>query len=150
MLMFSEVINQSIKSEAGSNYENRIFDVLISIGIDKNSIKKIHDEKDKSSEYDFFFILNNKKFGISAKRTLRERYKQFIKTSYSSDIDIMIEITLGLDLTEKKANIIKQHGIYMFIADEIHNNRVFLQNNTNVFPVSKFNINTLNNLQKIF
>lgn len=40
MLMFSEVINQSIKSEAGSGYKNRIFDVLISIGIDKNSIKK--------------------------------------------------------------------------------------------------------------
>ncbi len=40
MLMFSESINQSIISDSGSNYEDRIFMVLSSIGLNKNEIKK--------------------------------------------------------------------------------------------------------------
>lgn len=71
MLMFGESINQSIISESGSNYEDRIKLVLNKIGI--TDIKKMHDENDKSTEYDFFFKIDNKSYGIGAKRTLRER-----------------------------------------------------------------------------
>jgi hypothetical protein len=85
MLMFSESINQSIISDSGSNYENRILSVLNKIGI--KNIRKIHDESDKSTEYDFFFEIDGKSYGIGAKRTLRERYKQFIKTKLTTKID---------------------------------------------------------------
>jgi hypothetical protein len=46
-------------------------------------------------EFELFFELDGRTYGIGAKRTLRERYKQFIKTSHTSKIDVMIEITLG-------------------------------------------------------
>lgn len=41
MLMFSESINQSIISDSGSNYEERILSVLTSIGIDESKIEKL-------------------------------------------------------------------------------------------------------------
>jgi hypothetical protein len=50
MLMFSESINQSITSDSGSNYEDRILSVLKSIGINENKISKTHDENDSSTE----------------------------------------------------------------------------------------------------
>ncbi|HSQ98197.1 MAG TPA: hypothetical protein VLL98_05810 [Rickettsiales bacterium] len=147
MLMFTESVNQSIKSSAGGSYEDRIENVLISIGLEKKDIKKIHDNQDKSTEYDFFFSYKNRTYGIGAKRTLRERYKQFIKTSYSSKIDVMIEITLGLDLTEEKLKTIKQHDIYLFVADEIFENQKFLHNDSCVYPASKLSLKTLENLK---
>ena len=64
MLMFSESINQAIISDAGSNYEDRIYNILISIGIKPETIKKVHDTEDTSMEYDFYFELDNKIFGI--------------------------------------------------------------------------------------
>ena len=106
MLMFSESINQSIISDSGLNYEDRILIVLKKIGIDEKNIKKTHDKNDRSTEFDFFFEIDKRSYGIGAKRTLRERYKQFIKTSQMSKIDVMIQITLGLDLNEEKAKII--------------------------------------------
>jgi hypothetical protein len=102
MLMFSESINQSIISDSGSNYEDRIEVVLSKIGIDFK--KRIHDKFDQSTEYDFYFKIDKISYGIGAKRTLRERYKQFIKTSKKSDVDVMIQITIGLDLTEEKSS----------------------------------------------
>ncbi|NMA32917.1 MAG: hypothetical protein GX944_03240, partial [Alphaproteobacteria bacterium] len=78
----------------------------------------------------------NKNYGISAKRTLRERYKQFIKTSLTTDIDVSIEITLGLDLNEEKAKTILKHGTYLFVADEIYNSREFLQKLNGVYKAS--------------
>lgn len=146
MLMFSESINKSIISDAGSSYEDRIFNLLVSLGIDKNSITKTHDKNDKSTEYDFFFKLDNKSYGIGAKRTLRERYKQFIKTSHTSKIDVMIEVTLGLDLTIEKAKSIRQHDVYIFVADEIFDTREYLRNIEGVFPASKLNIELLKKL----
>ncbi|MCK4635993.1 MAG: hypothetical protein KAT32_03945 [Candidatus Moranbacteria bacterium] len=147
MLMFSESINQSIISDSGSNYENRILSVLTSIGINENKIKKTHDKNDKSTEFDFFFELNNKTYGIGAKRTLRERYKQFIKTAQMSKIDIMIEITLGLDLNEEKAKSILNHGIYIFVSDEIYQSRKFLQKMKNVFSTKNLTLKTLKKLK---
>jgi hypothetical protein len=146
MLMFSESINQSIISDSGVNYEDRILSVLESIGIPKKDITKVHDENDVSTEYDFFFNLDGKKFGIGSKRTLRERYKQFIKTNKTSHIDVMIEITLGLDLNEGKAKTILDHGTKLFVSDEIYNSRKFLQDLKGVYSVSDLNLKTLKSL----
>ncbi len=146
MLMFSESVNQSIISDAGSNYEDRIYNILIGLGIPSKDISKIHDSEDSSTEFDFFFRLNNKTFGIGAKRTLRERYKQFIKTAQMSKINVMIEITLGLDLTHEKALSIRKHGVYLFIADEIYNARKDLQSIDGIYPASKLELSLLKKL----
>lgn len=147
MLMFNESINQSIKSTAGKGYEDIIYDILLGLGIKKEDLKKVHDDADKSTEYDFFFHLNGRSYGIGAKRTLRERYKQFIKTAQSSKIDVMIEITLGLDLPEDKAKTIRQHNIYLFVADEIYLSRSYLQKMKGVYKASDLTLTTLKNLK---
>jgi len=147
MLMFTESMNQSIISDSGSNYEDRILSVLIGMGIPRDKIKKIHDKADASTEFDFFFELDGKTYGIGAKRTLRERYKQFIKTAQTSKIDVMIEITLGMDLNETKAKTIRNHGTYIFVADEIYNSRKFLQNMNGVYSVKKLDLILLKSLK---
>lgn len=144
MLMFTESVNQSIISDSGINYEERIHSVLNKIGI--KEIKKVHDVKDKSTEFDFFFKLEGKTIGIGAKRTLRERYKQFIKTSLMYDLDLMIEITLGLDLSEEKVKNIINHGIQIFVADEIYNSRPYLKKLDEVHSVKDLNLDTLKQL----
>lgn len=147
MLMFSESINHSIISDSGLNYEDRILIVLKKIGIDEKNIKKTHDKNDRSTEFDFFFEIDKRSYGIGAKRTLRERYKQFIKTAQMSKIDVMIQITLGLDLNEEKAKIINQNGVYLFVADEIYESRTFLHKLEGVYSVKNFNIETLKSLK---
>ncbi len=147
MLMFSESINQSIISDSGSNYEDRILSVLTNIGIKKNSISKTHDKDDSSTEFDFFFELNKLTYGIGAKRTLRERYKQFIKTAQMSKIDVMIEITLGLDLNEEKAKAIRNHNVIIFVADEVYNSKAYLQKMKGIFSVKELTLKTLKSLR---
>lgn len=144
MLIFNESIDQSIKSDSGSNYESRIQSVLDRAGV--KNVTKAHDKNDKSTEYDFFFELDNKTYGIGAKRTLRERYKQFIKTSFTSKIDVSIEITLGLDLNEEKAKTITGHGTYIFVADEVYKTRDFLRKIDKVYSVKDLNLKTLKKL----
>lgn len=146
MLVFNESINQSIISDSGLNYEDRILSVLTSIGIDENKIEKTHDKDDSSTEFDFFFELENKTYGIGAKRTLRERYKQFIKTAQITKIDVMIEITLGVDLTEEKVKAIRNHNVFLFVADEIYNSYKYLQNIDGVYPSKDLTINVLKQL----
>ena len=115
------------------------------IGI--KNIRKIHDESDKSTEYDFFFEIDGKSYGIGAKRTLRERYKQFIKTKLTTKIDFSIQITLGLDLFEEKAKTIVNHDTYIFVADEIYQTRAFLKKMKKVYSVKDLNLQTLKNLK---
>jgi len=146
MLMFSESINQSIISDSGSNYEDRILSVLTSIGIDENKIQKTHDKNDSSTEFDFFFELQNKTYGIGAKRTLRERYKQFIKTAQMTKIDVMIEITLGMDLTEEKVKAIRNHNVFLFVSDEIYNSYQYLQDIDGIYPSTELTIEVLKSL----
>ncbi|TAE82822.1 MAG: hypothetical protein EAZ74_00070 [Alphaproteobacteria bacterium] len=152
MLMFTETMNQSITSASGSNYESRLKDVLVHIGIPRDSIRKAHDSHDISREFDLIFSLEQptggtRTYGIGAKRTLRERYKQFTNTADESDADILIQVTLGLDLNEAKANTIVVHkGVILFVADEIYDNRSFLQSLAHVYPVSELTIETLYNL----
>jgi hypothetical protein len=143
MLMFSESVNQSILSQSGSNFEDRIRSVLIKIGIPADAISKEHDKNDASMEYDFFFELNKKKFGISAKRTLRERYKQSIQTTKTTPIDVHITITLGLDLNETKAETMRSHNIILFVSDEIYQSRPFLQSMDGVYSVKDLTLKTL-------
>jgi hypothetical protein len=145
MLMFSESLNQSITSDSGSDYESRIKSVLTKNGI--QDIKKAHDKNDKSTEFDCFFEIEGKTFGIGAKRTLRERYKQFIKTAITSKIDVMIEITLGLDLNEEKAKTIVNHGTYIFVADEIYKSREYLQKLDKVYSVKDLSYDVLRKLK---
>lgn len=146
MLMFSESINQSITSDSGSNYEDRILSVLKTIGIDEKNISKTHDKNDSSTEFDFFFELKGKTYGISAKRTLRERYKQFIKTAQMAKIDIMIEITLGIDLTKEKVEAIRNHQVDLFVADEIYIQNNYLQRIDGIFSVKDLTLETLSHL----
>jgi hypothetical protein len=146
MLLFSESINQSITSSAGTSYEDRIKNILIAMGIPNEDIEKVHDENDTSTEFDFFFKLNGRNYGIGAKRTLRERYKQFIKTAHMSKLDVMIEITLGTDLRENIANAIREHGVYLFVADEVYKTKKYLQEIKGIFPASELSKELLEKL----
>lgn len=119
---------------------------MTTIGIDEKSITKEHDKDDSSTEFDFFFELNQKTYGIGAKRTLRERYKQFIKTAQMTQIDVMIEITLGVDLTEEKVKSIRNHNLFLFVADEIYCEYAYLQQFDGVYPSSKLTLKTLESL----
>lgn len=139
MLFFAESINQSITSLAGVSYESRIKNVLIGLGIPAHDIHKTHDKNDTSTEFDFFFTHKGLTYGIGAKRTLRECYKQFIKTAHMSQLDVMIEITLGTDLTENTANAIQKHGVYLFVADEVYQAKKYLQEIKTIFPASALN-----------
>ena len=145
MLMFNESINQSILSNSGSDYESRIYSILSKNGI--KNITKEHDKNDKSTEYDFFFEIEGRTYGIGAKRTLRERYKQFIKTSHTSTIDVSIEITTGVDLTIEKAETIVKHNTYIFVSDEIYLAREFLQNMDMIYSTKHLDFATLKNLK---
>jgi len=148
MLMFNESINQSIISDSGSNYEDRILSVLISIGIDEEKIKKEHDKNDSSTEFDFFFELDGKSYGIGAKKTLRERYKQFIKTAQMTQIDVMIEVTLGIDLTKEKVLAIRNHNVFLFIADEVYQSQKYLQEIDGIYSSKELTISVLKNLNR--
>lgn len=151
MIMFNEVVNQSIKSTAGGSFEERIKEVLISAGVSKDSIKKGHDSTDSSLEYDFVFPYEGKKFGISAKRTLRERYKQFLNTSLEIDVDIMIEITLGTDVTRTRVDSITgTYGVVLLVADEVyeHPSYGYLRDNKNVFKTSELDQGLLGRLAR--
>ena len=148
MLLFNESINQSITSDSSSDYENRIKSVLINLGISENDIKKVHDDLDKSTEFDLFFQINGKTYGIGAKRTLRERYKQFIKTVQMTPIDVMIEITLVTDLTFEKAKSIVAHGVYLFVSDEIYQQVKYLQDIDGVYSCNQLSLDLLVDLAK--
>jgi hypothetical protein len=77
------------------------------------------------------------------KKTLRERYKQFIKTALTSKVDVSIEITLGLDLNEGKAETIRSHDTIIFVAEEVYNERPFLQQMQGVYSTADFSLSTL-------
>jgi len=146
MLIFNESINQSIISDSGSSYEDRILSVLIAIGIEEEQIQKVHDKEDSSTEFDFFFELDGRSYGIGAKKTLRERYKQFIKTAQMSQVDVMIEVTLGVDLTKEKVLAIRNHNVFLFVANEIYESQKYLQEIDGVYSSKELTISVLKNL----
>lgn len=130
-LIMSESINQSIISDAGQSYESRVEEKLLPI-VDK-IYRHSHDSKIPSVEYDFTFKLNDIKCGISAKRTLRERYKQNLENVELLDVDFMFLVTLGIDLNEDKLNnILRKKGIYVVVAQEVYEGHDYLKNNKRV------------------
>ena len=146
LILFAESINQSIISNSGINYEDRLKSVLVNIGISRDTIKKYHDADNKELEYDFIFSIGKKKIGIGAKRTLREGYKQFLSDGKKIEADKLITVTIGMDLNKEKALKIRKGKVYIFVADEIYQSKKFLQEIEGVYSVKDL---TLDLLKKI-
>jgi hypothetical protein len=141
-LIMTESVNQSIVSDAGQSYESRVEEKLLPL-VDKINGHS-HDSKISSVEYDFTFELNNKQCGISAKRTLRERYKQNFEDVELLDVDFMFLITLGIDLNEEKLNnILQKNGIYVVVAQEVYDSKEYLKNNNRVISSENLNKDNL-------
>ena len=64
-----------------------------------------------------------------------------------SKIDVMIEITLGIDLTKDKVEAIRNHNIYLFVADEVYTQNKYLQSIEGIFSVTDLTMNTLKKLK---
>lgn len=65
-----------------------------------------------------------------------------------SELDVMIEITLGTDIRENIAKAIVNHGVYLFVADEVYAAKKFLHKIEGEYPSSDFNLTTLKQLSK--
>lgn len=147
MIIMDECINQSIISTAGSSYESRVNSVLLTISDDVHT--HLHDELINSVEYDYTFKFKGKVYGVSAKRTLRERYKQNFEDINQLTVDGMFLVTLGIDLNEEKLkNIMQKEEHYVVVAQEIYEAKEYLRNNERVISSKNFNKETLNKLLK--
>lgn len=130
-LIVGESVNQSIVSDAGSSYESRFNEMILPVVDDVSG--HAHDSKIPSVEYDFILTKGNNKIGVSAKRTLRERYKQNFEDVDQLDVDFMLLVTLGTDLNEDKMNnILQRDKIYIIVASEIYESKEYLKNNSRV------------------
>ncbi|GAA0790341.1 hypothetical protein [Hathewaya limosa] len=152
---FCPIINESMKqsstTKGGATYEDDIYDLLLKIGIEENKIQRFQHEDIGSIENDFKFELDGLKFGISAKKTLRERYKQYVNLKDKEiDIDVFMTITLGTDLTEEKAKTIRKFGVYIFVAPEIYMSQVYLQQIEGIYPIQDLSVNLLKRLGQDF
>ncbi|MCL2110246.1 hypothetical protein FWH30_01550 [Microgenomates group bacterium] len=148
LLLFTESMNQSITAASGSDFEKRITETLVNCGVKENTISQGHDSKYADMEYDHKFVWNNKTIGIGAKRTLRERYKQFARSPKDLDVDILINVTLGVDFNEQKLENISRYGVYSVVADEVYNKHKYFQNNDFVIKGSDFNKDFLDKITK--
>ncbi len=144
-IIYAESASQSIRSSSGNNYEDRFKTILTTQQIIHEG--QSHDSKIAAVEYDFTLSLNNKKIGVSAKRTLRERYKQNHEEVNSLDVDAMLLVTLGIDLNEAKINYITQkEKYYIFVASDIYDKENHLNSNDKVYPLTALNNNLLSTL----
>lgn len=131
LLIVDESVSQSIKSTAGSSYEERVR-LSLNGKVDELSSHS-HDSNVRAMEYDFTFKVNGKKAGVSAKRTLRERYKQNHEDIDVLDVDYVFLITLGTDLNKEKLDsVLEKNGLYVVVADEIYNTHNYLNSNPRV------------------
>ncbi len=145
MIIMDESINQSIISTAGSTYESRVEGVLRSIS--ENVRCRVHDKFIPSVEYDYTFELDGKIYGVSAKRTLRERYKQNFEDVNQLSVDAMFLVTLGIDLNpEKLNNIMQRHGYFVVVAQEVYEAQDYFKNNKRVISSKNFNTEYLRKL----
>lgn len=143
-IIMDECVKQSGVSEAGADYETRIYDTLLKNDFYGTDIKiRQHDTKDPSVEYDHLITCDTYKIGISAKRTLRERFKQNHVNPKYLDVDLFILVTLGIDLTSSTLEKIIDKEIYVFVADELYNLQDYFYNNKFVYPTSKLSKTTL-------
>jgi hypothetical protein len=63
-----------------------------------------------------------------------------------SQIDVMIEITLGIDLTKEKVVAIRNHNVFLFVADEVYQSNKYLQEIDGVYSSRDLTIKVLKNL----
>lgn len=119
-IIVAESVSQSIRSTAGSSYEARVESVLSNVDSDIKGHS--HDSNIRSIEYNFTFKINDKTVGVSAKRTLRERYKQnFEDNNLLGDVDYMALITLGIDLNKDKMDdILAKKGIFIIVSGDVY------------------------------
>ncbi len=137
LLILDESISQSIKSNSGKSYEKRVEDTLCKI--DNKVSYNSHDINDNSVEYDFIFNIEEYKIGVSAKRTLRERYKQNWTDVKNLNIDFLCLFSLGTDINENKlSNILSKNGTFIVIASDIYEEKDYFKNNFRVIPSNKF------------
>lgn len=130
-IIMDESMNQSIKSDAGSSYEARVYNALLPIVEDLKGHS--HDKNITSVEYDNTFTYNGKRCGVSAKRTLRERYKQNFEDVSLLEVDYMFIITLGIDLNEDKLlNILQKDKHFVVVSKEQFESKEFLKTNPRV------------------
>ena len=145
MIIMDESINQSIISTAGSSYESRVNSVLLNIS--DNVRTHAHDKFINSVEYDYTFEMDGKTYGVSAKRTLRERYKQNFEDVNQLSVDAMFLVTLGIDLNEEKLNnIMQRHGYYVVVAQEVYESKQYFRKNGRVISSKNFNKESLTKL----
>ncbi len=143
-LIISESVNQSIKSTAGSSYEARVKEKFLEFKENIELLNNTHDSRIHAVEYDFIVKYKKISIGISVKRTLRERYKQNSENVSELDVDAMIVVTLGVDLTEKVMNnILQKKGQYILVSQEIYKTKEFLRENNRVFSSENFDFSML-------
>lgn len=149
MIVIDESVNQSIISTAGGSYEDRVLSVLNEMS-DK-VLPHAHDKFINSVEYDYIFELDGKIYGVNAKRTLRERYKQNFEDVNQLSVEAMFLVTLGTDLNQDKLNnIMQRHGYYVVVAQEVYDNHDYFKNNKRVISSKNFNAETLRKLFRAF
>ena len=140
-VILDESIMQSGRSNSGGDYERRIAELFEYCKL--NYSLHHHEEKDQSQEHDLMINYKFKRIGVGAKRTLRERYKQY----NPAEVDFSIVFTIGEDLNEAKAiTITDTYNSYIFVADEIYNQAEYLQNNNKVFKVTEFSKESLDEI----
>lgn len=146
-ILINESINQSIISDGGGSYEERVRTAISAIPGVANLKGHSHDSHNSSIEYDFTFTFEGKLFGVSAKRTVRERYKQNLQHSDLLDVDFMILISLGTDINEGKMNnILHYRGYYLVVAEEVWAACEYMRRSFKVIPSSRFNADELHRL----
>ena len=147
MIIVDESINQSIRSDAGQSYEDRVYSLLMTLSdkVEGHS----HDKLIPSVEYDFTFDIDGNKYGVSAKRTLRERYKQNFEDIDFLTVDAMFLITLGIDLNEDKLNnILQKKGQYVIVAEEVYEAKEYLKNSPRVISSKQLTRDTIRKMLK--
>lgn len=149
MIVIDESVNQSIILTAGGSYEDRVFSALSEISL--TVIPHAHDKFINSVEYDYIFELDDKKYGVNTKRTLRERYKQNFEDVNQLSVDAMFLITLGTGLNQEKLNnIMQRHGYYVVVSQEVYDSHDYFKNNKRVISSKNFNADTLRKLFRNF
>ncbi len=137
-IIFAESSSQAIHSLSGSSYEKRFEQVLLSQNLKYEG--QCFDTNLPSVEYDFKIHLEDKSIGVSAKRTLRERYKQNHESLEKLEVDAMILVTLGIDLNKAKIDyILAKEKHYIFVASDLYEELDYFNQNKRVFPLNKLN-----------
>lgn len=147
-IIYAESASQSIRSSSGSSYESRLEEVLKNNNILYKN--QSFDMNLEAVEYDFILMRNGKKIGVSAKRTLRERYKQNHEDVDKLEVDAMFLITLGIDLNEDKIRYITHKaGNYIFVASDLYEQTSFFQKNENVYPLNLLTNDLIDEIIKV-